>query len=236
MNTILLIESDPKHRQRIQRLLAAKRYQVLAHEDPQGLLERSRISAVSCILCEITCHEGKDAMALLVQIQSRGWRIPVVFMAATCHVPLIVSVMKAGAMGMVGKSDRPKDLLATLEDALARTRETGKPKKNGHAATDKVKLLSQRELEVTRAAAAGMKNSDIAKHLGLALITVKAHRSNAMRKLEAGNIVHLTRIAYMTGLVDPIHTEEIAAPPHGGHGKAPKTRAPAARRGARKKP
>jgi two-component system response regulator FixJ len=236
MLTILLIDSDSDHRQRIERLLTTNGYQVVAHEHPQKLWEHKKSSAVSCILCEITCDEGKDGVELLLEIQSRGWRIPVVFMATTCRVPQIVTVMKAGAMGMVGKSDASEDLLATLQDALARAKHMAKPKKNSHNAAAKVKLLSHRELEVVKAAASGMKNEDIARQLGLALITIKAHRSNAMRKLDAGNIVHLTQIAYMAGLVEPILAEEIADPLHDGHGKAPKTRTPAAKRGARKKP
>lgn len=240
MHTVLLFDSDSRHRRRTARLLVKKGYRVVSHENPQDLWKHGKIPARSCILHEIVCHEGNDGVELLAEMRCRDWRIPVVFMAAECHIPQIVRVMRAGALGVVGKSDDAKELVSTLEDALARTRQVEKMEKAFHDAAAKVKLLSKRELEVVKAAAIGIKNEDIAGHLGLAVITVKGHRARAMRKLEAGNIVHLARIAYMAGLVDPILMEEFAGPLHDIHNKTPhktpRSRPRAGKPGARKKP
>ena len=48
---------------------------------------------------------------------------------------------------------------------------------------------------------AGLLNKEIADHLGLALVTVKVHRGNAMHKLGARTGGELARMARTAGIV-----------------------------------
>ena len=62
-------------------------------------------------------------------------------------------------------------------------------------------LLTEREREVVKLVVAGMLNKEIADHLGLALVTVKVHRGNAMHKLGARTGAELARMARTAGIV-----------------------------------
>jgi FixJ family two-component response regulator len=55
--------------------------------------------------------------------------------------------------------------------------------------------LSPREREVMGLVSAGLMNKQIAHRLGLSEITVKIHRGNLMKKMEAQSLAELVRMA-----------------------------------------
>jgi DNA-binding NarL/FixJ family response regulator len=63
--------------------------------------------------------------------------------------------------------------------------------------------LSQRELEVLRLIAEGVRSPAIARELGISVGTVEVHRRNIMRKLGLHTVAELTRYAIREGLIAP---------------------------------
>ena len=62
--------------------------------------------------------------------------------------------------------------------------------------------LTARERDVFRLVSAGLLNKQIAAELGLAEITVKIHRGNLARKMGAGSVVDLVKMAQALGGLD----------------------------------
>lgn len=67
-------------------------------------------------------------------------------------------------------------------------------------ATQKIKQLSKRQLEVLRMVASGLRNKQIAWELGLSEKTVKMHRGIAMEKLGAQSSAEMIRLAVEAGI------------------------------------
>ncbi|GMN12367.1 LuxR C-terminal-related transcriptional regulator [Altererythrobacter sp. MTPC7] len=67
-------------------------------------------------------------------------------------------------------------------------------------ATEALKTLSPRQLEVTRMVASGLRNKQVAAELGLSEKTVKMHRGLAMEKLGLSSSADLVRIAVEAGI------------------------------------
>ena len=60
--------------------------------------------------------------------------------------------------------------------------------------------LTPREREVMGLVASGLLNKQVGAELGTSVITVKAHRGKAMRKMQAGSFADLVRMAGKLGL------------------------------------
>lgn len=60
--------------------------------------------------------------------------------------------------------------------------------------------LTQRQREVMGLVVCGLLNKQVGAKLGTSEITVKAHRRNAMRKMQAGSFADLVRMAAKLGL------------------------------------
>ena len=63
--------------------------------------------------------------------------------------------------------------------------------------------LTNREREVTRPAADGKSNHEIAAELHLSVLTVRTHIQRAMAKLDARDRAQLVVLAYRNGLAAP---------------------------------
>ena len=55
--------------------------------------------------------------------------------------------------------------------------------------------LTERERQVMRHVVAGQVNKRIAEELGLSVVTVKVHRGQVMRKMQARSVADLVRMA-----------------------------------------
>jgi FixJ family two-component response regulator len=64
----------------------------------------------------------------------------------------------------------------------------------------KFSSLTAREREVMALVAGGLMNKQIAGEMKLAEITVKLHRGNVMRKMDAKSVADLVRMADMIGI------------------------------------
>ena len=60
--------------------------------------------------------------------------------------------------------------------------------------------LSPREREVMRLVVSGLLNKQVAAELGISEITVKAHRGQAMRKMNAASFADLVTMAARLGV------------------------------------
>lgn len=67
-------------------------------------------------------------------------------------------------------------------------------------ATEKIKDLSKRQLEVLQMVASGLRNKQIAWELGLSEKTIKMHRGIAMEKLGAQSSAEMIRLAVEAGI------------------------------------
>jgi FixJ family two-component response regulator len=131
-----------------------------------------------------------------------GDPIPMIFATRFADVETCVRAMKAGAADFLVKPVRDQQFLDSIVSALEKDRERIL---RLHMVTEvkiRYRSLSQREREVMSLAVAGMLNKNIADHLGLSEITVKIHRGNAMRKMQAKTLANLVTMAHSLGIVN----------------------------------
>ncbi|MEU1304420.1 response regulator transcription factor [Streptomyces shenzhenensis] len=129
----------------------------------------------------------------------------------------VAKALRAGASGFLGKGVSPDILLsgirtvaageALLSPAATRTlitRFLTTPDTDDfRPLPDAIKVLTDREREVTVLAAHGRSNDEIANKLVVSPLTVRSHIQRAMTKLNARDRAQLVVIAYQSGLVKP---------------------------------
>ncbi len=137
----------------------------------------------------------------------------------------VVSAIRAGASGFLGKGVDPVDLLdairvvaggeALLSPAATKVligrfvepeAEAGTATPPSPAAAAALDVLTPREREVVALVGAGLTNDEIAETLFVSPLTAKTHVNRAMMKLGARDRAQLVVVAYESGLVRPSGT------------------------------
>ena len=122
--------------------------------------------------------------------------------------PVYVSqATKAGAKGYVTKRSAPEELTKAVS-VLIKGQEylsadiKQNISKSSKSDEEKIDCLSEREFEIFRLLAEGHTVVNISEDLHLSPKTVSNHRTHIMHKLQATNIVELTRLAIRNGLIE----------------------------------
>jgi FixJ family two-component response regulator len=138
---------------------------------------------------------GVSGMELQEQMRGSGIAIPVIFMTAHGDIPMVRKVMKAGAIEFLTKPFEKDELLHAVRQAFGQDR----ARREECDATDTIRVridsLSPREREVMAMVIAGSTNKDIAERLHLSVVTIKLHRGQVMRKMQADSLADLVKMS-----------------------------------------
>jgi FixJ family two-component response regulator len=91
-------------------------------------------------------------------------------------------------------------LISAVERALAAQASIAATNDQVIQIRKKLERLTPRELDVLREVITGAQNKQIGDRLGIALKTVKIHRSRVMTKMEAESVIQLAQMASLVGI------------------------------------
>jgi FixJ family two-component response regulator len=192
--TVFIIDDDRGMRQSIQDLVESVGLRAESFATGGEFLKRRRTNDPSCLVLDVRLPQ-MSGLDFQRQLAEAGMQIPIIFVTAHGDVPMSVRALKSGAVEFLTKPFRDQDLLDAIQQALERDRAERDRQAETHDLQERYGVLTAREQQVMALVVSGMLNKQIASEIGASEATVKIHRGNVMRKMQAGSVVDLVRMA-----------------------------------------
>jgi FixJ family two-component response regulator len=162
-------------------------------------LQARLADAPGCLVLDVRLP-GMSGLAFQEELSKAGVALPIIFITGHGDVPMSVRAMKAGAAEFLTKPFDDQVLLDAIHAALERDRARRRDDANLAALRACYEQLTERERQVMGHVAAGWVNKRIAAELDLSVVTVKVHRGQVMRKMQANSVAELVRMADRLGV------------------------------------
>jgi FixJ family two-component response regulator len=197
--SVLIIDDDPEYRDSVVRLLRSVGLHTQQFSSVSDFLHANPPDGPTCLVLDIRMP-GRSGLELQRDLAAANRQLPIIFITAHADIPMTVQAMKGGAIEFLTKPFRDQELLEAVQAGLARDRARRESDKELVGLRERFDTLSSREREIMILATAGRLNKQIANDVGITESTVKVHRSNLMRKMQARSLPELSRMADMLKL------------------------------------
>ena len=188
---VFVADDDISVRESFEELIRYRGYRVECFEDGHSLLASLFAGTrPHCLVLDISMP-GLTGL----ELQRNAWvvnsKIPILFVSGYADVPTAIQAMKAGAVEVLQKPVAADVLLQAIARAVERHSALLARESEDCELHSRYRRLSPREREVMECIVTGSSNRVVANRLGIAEITVKAHRASVMRKMEADSLAAL---------------------------------------------
>ena len=197
--SVLIVDDDPEFRDSVGRLLRTVGLHTQEFSSVSDFLKAEPSNGPTCLVLDVRMP-GRSGLELQRDLAAANRQVPIIFITAHADVPMTVQAMKGGAIEFLTKPFRDQDLIEAVESGLARDRARRESNRALAGLKERFENLSSREREIMLQVMAGRLNKQIAHDIGITESTVKVHRTNLMRKMQARSLPELSRMAHLLNL------------------------------------
>lgn len=196
---VFVVDDDISVRESLELLIGSAGWQPEVFESAMEFLAQPRMAVPNCLILDVNLPElnGLDLQQL---IAAERTETPIIFVTGYGDIPTSVKAIKAGAAEFLTKPFREDVMLSAIEHALQRSRAALSSQSDLEVLRQRYASLSRREQQVLSFVVSGLMNKQIAFELGISEITVKAHRGQMTRKMQAKSLPDLVNMAATLGV------------------------------------
>jgi FixJ family two-component response regulator len=196
---VYVIDDDESAREGVADLLRSVGYAVHSFGSVREFFEHTRSDAPGCIVLDIRLP-GPSGLEFQRTLVKSNIQLPIIFITGHGDIPMSVRAIKSGAIEFLTKPLHEQQLLDAVQQGIEHDRVRRQEAKVIVQLRERFDSLTPREREILTLVVSGRRNKQIANELGLSEMTVKVHRSQIMRKMQANSLVDLVRMADLLGV------------------------------------
>ena len=191
---IYVVDDDDSIREAIRAVLEDDDRDVEDYETCEAFLAAFHPGRAACLVIDAYLP-GMNGLTLLRRLREAGHTLPAIMITGSSDVAIAVEAMKAGASEFIEKPISRTELLASVDHALERSRDSGKLSAWRNDAANRVARLTPRQRQIMDMVLAGHPSKNIAADLGISQRTVENHRASIMAKTDTKSLPALARMA-----------------------------------------
>lgn len=202
--TVYIVDDDPSLRDGLCDLLDSAGLKTVCFPSAEDFVEKATADTAGCLLLDVRLP-GMSGIELQSRMAEFGISLPIIIMTAHGDVPMVRKALKAGAIEFLTKPFSSDELLDSVQQAFARDRESRRSEIQMSSIHARFQTLTERERQTLELVTAGLTNKEIADKLHLSVVTVKLHRGQVMRKMQAESLADLVK---MRERIHPLETHK----------------------------
>lgn len=191
---VFVIDDDAAMRDTLDSLVRSIDLRASVLGTPNEFMAKELPDAPCCLVLDVRLPK-LSGLEFQAELAKANILIPIIFITGHGDIPMSVKAMKAGAIEFLTKPFRDQDLIDAIQHALQRDRIRQENERAAANLRKQFGALTSREKQIMARITGGLMNKQIAGELDISEATVKLHRSNVMRKMSAGSLADLVKMA-----------------------------------------
>jgi FixJ family two-component response regulator len=189
-----VIDDDASMRRALEEVFNSVGLETRTYATAGDFLAAKLMDGPGCVVVDVRLPD-MNGLDFQTHLTRTGILLPVVIMTGYGDIPMSVRAMKRGAVDFLPKPFHDQDMLDAVIAAIERDRDRRAVDSTVADVRQRFDKLSPREQQVMLLVTTGKMNKQVAGDLGISEITVKIHRGAAMRKMRAGTLADLVKMA-----------------------------------------
>jgi FixJ family two-component response regulator len=194
LETVFVVDDDAAICAGLRDLLESAGLKTESYSSAEEFSMRWHPSMHGCLVLDIRLP-GMSGMELHAKLLDSGVSLPVIIMTGHGDIPMVRKALKAGAVEFLIKPFQDEELLQAVEEAFALERARRRADSLVSSIRARAETLTERERQVMELVTAGFTNKEIAEKLYLSVVTIKLHRGQVMRKMQAETLAELVKMS-----------------------------------------
>jgi len=190
---VFVVDDDRAVRNGMQELLEEHGHTAASYASGEAFLAADRPDREGCLVVD-ALMPGMGGIALLERLKAENRSLPAIMITGHGDIAMAVQAMKAGAADFLEKPVRAEELLASIERAFDRSRDSAKLSLWHKTAAERIARLTPRERDVMELVVQGRPNKIIADDLRISQRTVENHRAAVMKRTGVTSLPDLIRL------------------------------------------
>jgi len=192
--TVVVVDDDASVCEALRGLFESVGLPTRTYGSTRAFLAEGPPAGPCCMVLDIRLP-GSSGLEFQEALAKTDSLLSVVLISGHVDVQLAVRAMKSGAVDVLAKPVREQDLLEAVNRGLRQATKRCIEAQRNATLRSRYETLTERERQVMALVTEGLMNKQIADKVNVTEATVKLHRGQMMRKMEAASIPELVRMA-----------------------------------------